>query len=109
MYHENGKMLSVDEHNDMGDIIKSISYDEDGNVRYSFEYRYEYDADGNMIKETELDAQGSITGWETYLYNADGKKEKKTYYDANGKMTGWSEYSYDEEGYYLDSEYHPAD
>ena len=84
------------------------SYYEDGEVGISHEYRYEYDADGNMIKETELDAQGTVTGWKTYLYNADGKKKKRTDYDAGGKMTGWSEYSYDEDGYFLDSEYHSA-
>lgn len=107
-YYENGQVESVYEYNDMGDIIKSIDYDENGGLRYSFEYRYEYDANGNMIKKTKLDAQGTVTGWETYLYNADGKEEKKTYYDAGGKMTGWSEYSYDEDGYFLDSEYHSA-
>ena len=107
-YYENGQVESVYEYNDMGDVIKSIDYDENGGLRYSFEYRYEYDANGNMIKKTKLDSQGTVTGWETYLYNADGKEEKKTYYDAGGKMTGWSEYSYDEDGYFLDSEYHSA-
>lgn len=107
-YYENGQVESVYEYNDMGDVIKMTSYYEDGEVGISHEYRYEYDADGNMIKETELDAQGTVTGWKTYLYNADGKKEKRTDYDAGGKMTGWSEYSYDEDGYFLDSEYHSA-
>lgn len=107
-YYESGQVESVDEYNDLGDIIKSIDYDENGNVRYSFEYRYEYDANGNMIKKINLDDQGTVTGWETNLYNAAGKMEKTTYYDANGKMTGWSEYSYDEDGYFLDSEYHSA-
>lgn len=107
-YYENGQVESVYEYNDMGDVIKITSYYEDGEVDISLEYRYEYDADGNMIKETELDAQGTVTGWKTYLYNADGKKKKRTDYDAGGKMTGWSEYSYDEDGYFLDSEYHYA-
>lgn len=107
-YYENGQVESVYEYNDMGDVIKMTSYYKDGEVDISHEYRYEYDANGNMIKKTELDAKGTVTGWETYLYNADGKEEKKTYYDAGGKMTGWSEYSYDEDGYFLDSEYHSA-
>lgn len=107
-YYENSKVKSVTEYNDVGSIIKFTGYDENGNVEFSWGRRYEYDANGNVIKEISLDAEGSVTGWEIFEYDADGNEEKTTQYDANGKMTGWTEYTYDENGRFVDSQYHHA-
>ena len=85
------------------------TYDENGNVRYSSGYQYEYDADGNIIKEIKLDEQGSITGWETVEYDADGNMEKTTNYDASGKLEYWTDYTYDDEGRFVDSQVHYPD
>ena len=45
-------------------VTKSVTYDSDGSVNARHEY--EYDANGNCVRETHYNADGSAEGWVEY-------------------------------------------
>lgn len=64
---------------------------------------YEYDEDGNMVKETITisdDADGKLWGTYEYEYDADGNKTKMimSLYESNGVYNTECTYEYDENG-----------
>ncbi len=106
-YDENGKVKSIyktfyDEKN-VRTGSESTHYYDDGSYYVSTS-----NADYDTISMKSYDANGRVTD-ETnyeYEYDANGNKIKQTAYDANGKRKYWTEYFYDEYGNYLDSEWH---
>mgnify|MGYP001438025222 FL=1 len=61
----------------------------DGNIKTE----YEYDKDGELIKE--IYADGS---YKKYEYDIDGNQIKESSYLANGNLTNETESTYDDEG-----------
>lgn len=61
------------QYNDRGDIVKTASFDADGNVMNESVYEYEYNADGSiafmMIYAYKYDADGNRTQMRTYDFD----------------------------------------
>ena len=53
-------------------ILESITYDAGGNVRWRSTYEYEYDANGNKIRQLQRDETGTIQSWTEYIYDENG-------------------------------------
>ncbi len=80
------------------DNVLSIC-DASGNILYCLTsggrvQEYEYDENGNRIKTTQTDPDGTITEWE-YEYDENGNKIKTTRTDPDGTIYEWE---YDENG-----------
>jgi len=86
-YSANGSIRSVSEYDLNGDVIKSTEYYPDGKIRSQNEYEYEYDSNGNIVKETVLDSYTI-----EYEYDSSGNKIKETQYLSIGKLNYTKEY-----------------
>ena len=92
----------------------TYEYDENGNLTYQSETqatslgnamakKCEYDAAGNLVKETLLDSDGGVNRVYTYEYDVDGKQILQHEFNAAGEETvsyelcQWK-YEYDGEG-----------
>jgi hypothetical protein len=73
-----------------GNIIEDIQYT-DGKVKTHF--RYQFDNDGNKIKEEEFDAAGKVIEYSEYKIE-NGMRIEKTVYESNGKMKSRKTYQY---------------
>jgi len=73
-----------------GNIIEDIQYT-DGKVKQHF--RYQYDNDGNKIKEEEFDAAGKLIEYSDYKID-NGVRTEKTVFEPNGKMKSRKTYQY---------------
>jgi hypothetical protein len=100
------KSMTVFEQKGSGKATKDseTTFDSKGNIVEEIEYeyskvkkhlKYEYDEDGNKIKETELDALGKLSKVVEYKYDSDGRKIKETESNLSGKLTKITEYKYD--------------
>ena len=58
---------------------------------------YEYDSLNNVIKETNFDGDGNITGWTEYTYEYDSSNNiiRKNVFNGDGSSKGYYEYEYD--------------
>lgn len=83
-------------------IDSEEKYDLNGNVTEEIQYKdgkvdkhflYEYDAGGNKIKETEIDASGKPKKISEYTY-VNGLRTEKNTYDANRKLISKKKYTY---------------
>lgn len=73
-----------------GNIIEDIQYT-DGKV--SKHFRYQFDNDGNKIKEEEFDAGGKVIEYSVYKVE-NGLRTEKTVFESNGKMKSRKTYTY---------------
>jgi YD repeat-containing protein len=64
------------ENNEQGDCIREVTTDLDGNNPSETTMEYEYDADGNRVKQM--------------VYNSDGKMTASYEYDAQGNEVTWN-------------------
>lgn len=76
--------------------IGGIEYSSDGQKSKS--YSYEYDATGNMVKETWFNQDGTVYYWNTYEYNSYGEKSCVRHFDDYNGMMYYIEYEYNEQG-----------
>lgn len=77
----------VSDYNAQDDLIRSTTYDENGEVVFESTYAYAYDEDGHVMWEREFD--GDILLGET-IYTVDGGQHRLLYtlsYDEEGGMT----------------------
>ncbi len=77
--------------NESGDVLEEIEYDEYGKEKKHI--IYEYDIDGNKIKETYLNPKGLKEKVIEYKYE-DGLKTEKLVYDSKGKLKSKKKYIY---------------
>lgn len=73
-----------------GNVLEEINY-KSGKVNKHF--KYQYDSDGNKIKEEELDPSGKIIESSEYKYE-NGLRVRKIVYDANKKVKSTKIYQY---------------
>mgnify|MGYP001766489279 CR=1 FL=1 len=73
-----------------GRILEDISYKQ-GNVDKHF--KYQYDADGNKIREEEFDPSGKLIEFSEYVIK-NGVRVEKTVYDSNNKIKSKKYYIY---------------
>ena len=108
-YKADGSIESMYEYvyDDQGQMVEYIS-----TYYYESGRKTVYVSDGNydIKSRTEYDGSGKITGYVSYEYEYDsnGNKLKQYIYDKNGDLESWTEYFYDADGNYLDSEWHYA-
>ena len=92
-----------------GDTIMTYTYDEAGNlIRYatissndgsSLGYTdYEYDSNGNLIKESRYDADGSLKSTKDYEYDSAGRLIKDIEYKTDGSLIEKNTKDYDKAG-----------
>ena len=81
-------------YNTQGKISEEIDYDE-GKVQDHI--KYEYDEEGNLVKETHLDASGKTVKTIQFSYNASGQAIKEIETNSSGKTFKTIEYKYDGE------------
>lgn len=78
-------------------VTKQVSYDENGELWSTSEYKYEFDDAGNMLYQAAY--MDDVLDWETF-YEADEEGfmylAKETDYDENGELV--SEINYDAYG-----------
>ncbi len=118
-YNENGKVTYKNEQYSNGNIKLNVEYDDDGQVKYKREYnekgdlttyfskgtfddkfyfnsdrfKYEYDSNGNVIKEINYhfiysDDVTEENGYETeYKYDENGILKSSTEYDNDGEKS----------------------
>ena len=71
-------------------------FDDDGSV--DCRYQYDYDENGNRIRELQYDGKGKLEHRNEYEYDENGNEIRYTRYYSNGKILEQSEYEYDENG-----------
>jgi antitoxin component YwqK of YwqJK toxin-antitoxin module len=77
-------------YDEKGNLLEEINYKQG---KISKHFRYQYDADGNKIKEEKIDPSGKIV--ETSEYKIEnGLRVEKIVYDGNGKVKTRKEYQY---------------
>lgn len=60
---------------------------------------YSYDGQGNLVKYTPFDTDGSIKwGSVDHIYDGQGNRTARIQYDEPGKISEWDEYVYDDQG-----------
>lgn len=74
-----------------GNMLKQTAYDGDGSCIYSKEW--EYDRNGNNIKFTYYNADGTTYGYNEMEYYASGIEKRFTEYDRNGNIKNILEYN----------------
>jgi hypothetical protein len=81
-----------------------VKYDAKGNIVEEIEnnegifvmhFVYLYDAAGNKIKETEMDAAGKVKKITEYKYNSNNLRTEKLVYDASNKLKSKRVYQYE--------------
>jgi len=75
-----------------GNIIEEIENNEGIFVKH---FVYIYDAAGNKIKETEMDAAGKVKKITEYKYNSSNLRTEKLVYDASHKLKSKRVYQYE--------------
>ena len=76
--------LRIEEYDASGQLIKQTLYNKFGKIKSQWES--EYDTSGQMIKNTSYNADGSINNWGEYEYNASGQMIRDTEYHADGSI-----------------------
>ena len=74
---------------------------EEGNYGYTFQHydcNNEYDTDGNLIKVTQINRDGSVKKIIGYEYDADGRRIKTTNYKEDGTVSTYVESEYNADG-----------
>ncbi len=67
-----GNGVNVYDYDEQGNTVRTSEYDENGRLVYEDKYEYEYDADGNCIKDTCY-VNGVLSSVTEYAINADGE------------------------------------
>jgi hypothetical protein len=73
-----------------GNVLEEITYKE-GKVNKHF--KYQYDSDGNKLKEEEYDTSGHIIEYSEYKIE-NGLRVEKVVYDGNNKIKSKKIYQY---------------
>ena len=68
-----------------------------------------YDADLNLIRIDNFNADGNLEDYRLFEYNADGNRIKREDYDADGNLLAYFIHEYDDEGNRIKTECYDAD
>ena len=55
---------------------------------------YEYDANGNRVRETDYNSDGNVIYRYDSEYDANWNRVRLTWYNADGSAEGWVEYEW---------------
>ena len=103
-YNSENLLCSQNEYDSKGNTTKSIEYNTDGSIARI----YTYDKHENLISAVEYQSneKKETIFKNEYEYDEAGNMIKETNYDENGKLSGWSQYEYDGENLLKESKYH---
>jgi hypothetical protein len=73
-----------------GNVLEEIKYDQGKVIKH---FKYQYDSDGNKIKEEELDPSGRVKESSEYKFE-NGLRVEKIVYDQNKKIKSKKIYNY---------------
>jgi len=104
-YDYNDGSYYIEDYDENGNNIRTTEYNADGSVDYW--YISDYDEKGNCTRTTVYNADGSVESiWD---YDEDGNCIRETWYNADGSVDYWYIYDYDEKGNQIRSTYYNAD
>ena len=96
----NGNLLAVRYYDTMGNMTREKYLGDEG-----YTANFEFDANGNLIKDTKQDVEGTMLTSHVYEYDAAGNCTKKTFVNADGSMGVSHIYGFDASGFLvLDTE-----
>ncbi len=75
---------------DFGKLQKTSRVDQNGTPVSAV--LYEYNDGQQLVKSTNLKADGSVDFYYTHEYDADGKKIREMRYNAKNELVGTTEY-----------------
>ena len=84
------------EYDSNGNQIKHTMYEDDGTIRF-FE-TYKYDSNGNKIKYSKYHPDGTLDWYWIYEYDSNGNEIKSSKYNGDGTLDWYSIYEYDSNG-----------
>jgi hypothetical protein len=100
------KKLSALNYNSNGYLTETIIYDEDGGIKYRF--NYEYDKSGRRTRTMRI-INGELENYYTYEYNEHGNKSKAMRSNTGGELEEYYLYEYDDEGNLVEEEWFSSD
>ncbi|MCM1155994.1 MAG: protein kinase [Roseburia sp.] len=59
---------------------------------------YDYDQNGNQIRDTSYNPDGSVSSWQEYYYDMDGNPTGTAAFYSDGTINGYNEVEYDDKG-----------
>jgi len=89
-----------------GNILKETYHDAEGSVKWTAVC--EYDEASNLIKSSSYDSNNELTVYWIYTYNEDGKKTKDSTYDSNNELINYLIYTYNEDGKLQQQQYYDS-
>ena len=96
----NGNLLAVRYYDTMGNMTREKYLGDEG-----YTANFEFDANGNLIKDSKQDVEGTMLTSHVYEYDAAGNCTKKTFVNADGSMGVSHIYGFDASGFLvLDTE-----
>lgn len=99
----NGDLLAVRYYNTAGNVTREKYLGDEG-----YTANFEFDENGNLIKDTKQDVDGTMLSSHVYEYDASGNCTKKTYVNPDGSMGVSHVYAFDAAGFLvLDTETNP--
>ena len=89
-YNSNGDLDRVEKYkyDDIGNEIESKSFDSDNNLDEII--KYEYDFNGNLVESKSYNSDGDLNSVSKYKYDSNGKEIESKSYDENGSLF-WGE------------------
>lgn len=95
------------EYDENGNCIKNAQYRPDGSLM-SIEL-HEFDENGNMVKLTTCNGAGDILSYAVYENDENGNAIKSSWYHADGTLREFYQYKYNENGNRTKQEHYDAD
>jgi|GEM_PF-6769286 len=94
----NGTMqYVVHQYDSFGREVKAISYNKDGTVGF-YCLTFEYDTDGNMVKQTSYRPESVSEGYMVFQYDAEGRISSASNYSSDGIKKREYQYKYNSSG-----------
>ena len=93
IYNYKRELDYTSEYSINGNEVKRTFYNSDGSI-YNYS-AYEYDTNGNKIKVSNYNSDDTIKYYYTSEYDINGNEIKRTGYDTDGKVSHYYIYEYD--------------
>ncbi len=89
-----GSEYTYDEDGLLRRVNNSYPGGEDGSLQRMYTVRYDYDEDGNRIRETRFNRNMEPEDTLVYTYSKDGNVLKTEFFDRDGSLISWTGFDY---------------